>query len=85
MARKKQKIKVISYCYVQQENGECVLTCTDDLNAEQKERLAISIQYNCLTAQFGGVAQFYAPGFEITKDKHGRTMVKRLPETTAAV
>ena len=43
MAKKAQKIKCVSYCYVQQENGECVLTCTDDLNAEQKERLAVGI------------------------------------------
>ena len=85
MARKAQKIKCVSYCYVQQENGECVLTCTDDLNAEQKERLAISIQYGLLSSQFAGVAEFYAPGFEIGRDKHGRTTVKRLPTTAGAV
>lgn len=79
MARKQKEIKVISYCYVGDQ-----LTAVDDLTAEQKERLAISIQYNCLTAQYGGVAEFYAPGFEIGKDNHGRTTVKRL-ETAEAV
>ena len=78
MARRQKEIKVISYCYVGDQ-----LVCTDDLTAEQKERLAISIQYNCLTAQFAGVAEFYAPGFEIGRDKHGRTTVKRLPTAEA--
>lgn len=77
MGRKAQKIKCVSYCYVGEE-----LTAVDDLNAEQKERLAIAIQYGLLSSKFAGVAEFYAPGFEIGKDRHGRTTVTRLTETT---
>lgn len=80
MAKEKKKIKVISYVYV----GE-VLTPVADLNEEQKERLAIAIQYGLLSSQFAGVAEFYAPGFEIGKDQHGRTTVKRLATTPEAV
>lgn len=80
MGRKEQKIKCVSYCYVGDQ-----LTPVSELNAEQKERLAISIQYNALTARFGGVAEFYAPGFEIGRDRHGRTTVTRLPQTVEAV
>ena len=74
MARKQQKIKVISYCYVGDQ-----LVCTDDLNEEQKERLAIGLQWGLLTATFGGQATFSAPGYDIGRDAHGRIKVTRVP------
>lgn len=77
MARKEQKIKVISYCYVGDQ-----LTPVDALNEEQKERLAIGLQWGLLTSQFAGQAEFSAPGYEIGRDQHGRIRVTRAPATT---
>lgn len=77
MARKQQKIKVISYCYVGDQ-----LTPVDDLNAEQKERLAIGLQWGLLTSTFGSQAKFYAPGYDICRDQHGRIKVTRVPAGT---
>lgn len=77
MARKEQKIKVISYCYVGDQ-----LTPVDALNEEQKERLAIGLQWGILTSQFAGQAEFSAPGYEIGRDRHGRIRVTRAPAAT---
>lgn len=80
MARKQQKIKTVSYCFVGDQ-----LTPVSELNEEQKERLAIAIRYGILSTQFAGKAEFYAPGFEIGHDRHGRITVQRLPATTGAM
>lgn len=80
MARKQQKIKTISYCYVRQENGECVLTPTSVLNEEQKERLGVALLVTYNNALFAGKAEFSPPpGFELGRDANGRVTVTRVP------
>lgn len=74
MARKEQKIKCVSYVYV----GD-VLTPVADLNAEQKERLAVGLQVTYLNALFAGKAEFTPPpGFELGRDVNGRVTVTRV-------
>lgn len=74
MAKEKPKIKVISYCYVGDQ-----LVCTDDLNEEQKERLAVGLQWGMLTSRFGGVATINPPpGFECGFNENGNIAVKRV-------
>lgn len=77
MAKAKTKIKVISYCYVGDQ-----LVCTDDLNEEQKERLAVGLQWGLLTTRFGGVATINPPpGFECSRTDNGLIKVTRTPVT----
>lgn len=79
MARKQQEIKCISYTYVRQENGECVLTPTSVLNEEQKERLGIGLLVTYNNALFAGKAVFSPPpGFEVGRDGNGRITVTRV-------
>ena len=74
MAKEKKKIKCVSYVYV----GD-VLTPVADLNAEQKERLAVGLQVNYLNALFAGKAEFSPPpGFELGRDANGRITVARV-------
>lgn len=54
MPRKEQKIKVISYVHVGDQ-----LVCTDDLDPEQKRRLATWLKCTYLNALFEGKAKFY--------------------------
>lgn len=54
MARKQQKIKVISYVHVGDQ-----LVNTKDLNPEQKQRLATWLKCTYLNALFEGKARFY--------------------------
>ena len=76
MARKEQKIKVVSYCYVGDE-----LVCTDDLNEEQKERLAVAINWGLLASRYGAGNVTPPPGFDVCRDQHGRIKVTRVPVT----
>lgn len=74
MARKEQKIKVISQVYVGDK-----LTLVSDLNAEQKERLAVGLQVTYLNALFAGKAEFSPPsGFALGRDANGRITVARV-------
>ncbi|MDE6589762.1 MAG: hypothetical protein K2K53_05340 [Oscillospiraceae bacterium] len=54
MARKTQKIKVVSYVHVGDQ-----LVNTDDLDSEQKRQLATWIKCTYLNALFAGKAKFY--------------------------
>lgn len=63
MARKDLKIKVISYVHVGDE-----LVNTDDLNPEQKQKLATWIKCTYLNALYEGKAKFY-PVEERDKEK----------------
>lgn len=75
MAREKKKIKCISYCYVGDE-----LVCTDDLNEEQKERLAVGLQVTWMNELFRGKAVFSPPpGFEVGRNEKGLITCKRIP------
>lgn len=77
MAREKLKIKTISYCYVGDER-----VCTADLNAEQKERLAVALQWGLLNSRFRSVAEIKPPpGFECGYNEKGNITVKRVPIT----
>ena len=74
MARKEQKIKTISYCYVGDQ-----LTPVSDLNEEQKERLGVGLLVTYNNALFAGKAVFSPPpGFEVGKDANGRITVTRM-------
>ena len=74
MARKQQKIKVISEVMV---DGKWVEV--KDLNEEQRERVAIGLKVTYLNALFKGQAEFSAPpGFEI-KNVDGKIAVTRTP------
>lgn len=74
MARKEQKIKAISYCYVGDQ-----LVRVSDLNAEQKERLAVGLKHTYLNTMFAGQAEFSPPeGFGVGKDANGRITVARV-------
>lgn len=64
MARKQQKIKVISYVRV---NGELVET--SQLNPEQKKKLATWLKVTYLNALYAGKAKFYP--LEDCPDKPG--------------
>lgn len=76
MARKQQKIKVISEVMV---DGKWVEV--KDLNEEQRERLAIGLKVTYLNELFKGQAEFAAPpGFEI-KHVDGKIAVTRVPAT----
>lgn len=77
MAKEKPKIKVIAYCYVGEE-----LTLVDDLNEEQKERLAVSLQWGLLNSRYRNVATINPPpGFECGYNEKGNITVKRVPVT----
>lgn len=77
MAKEKPKIKVISYCYVGDQ-----LVCTDDLNEEQKERLAVGLQWGLLNSRYKNVATVKPPpGFECGYDERGNITCKRVPIT----
>lgn len=81
MAKEKRKIKVIAYCYVGEE-----LTLVDDLNEEQKERLAVSLQWGLLNSRYRNVATIKPPpGFECGYNEKGNITCKRVPvmSTTA--
>lgn len=54
MPRKQQKIKVVSYVHVGDQ-----LVCTDDLDPEQKRRLATWLKCTYLNALYEGRAKFY--------------------------
>ena len=56
MARKQQKIKVISQVYVGDK-----LTLVSDLNEEQKERLGVALLVTYNNALFAGKAVFSPP------------------------
>lgn len=74
MAREKKKIKCISYVYV----GD-VLTPVADLNEEQKERLAVGLQWGLLTSRFNSVAKITPPpGFECGHNEKGNITVQRV-------
>lgn len=80
MARKPQKIKVISEVMC---DGKWVEV--KDLNEEQRERLAIGLKVTYLNALFAGRAEFTAPpGFEI-KHIDGKIAVTRVPVTAETV
>lgn len=75
MARNQQKITVISQVYVGDK-----LTRVSDLNEEQKERLAISLQWGLLNSRYRNVATINPPrGFECGYDQKGNITCKRLP------
>ncbi len=63
MPRKEQKIKVVSYVHVGDQ-----LVNTDNLDAEQKRRLATWIKCTYLNALYEGKARFY-PVEEEDKEK----------------
>lgn len=80
MARKQQKIKVISEVMC---DGKWVEV--KDLDEEQRERLAIGLRVTYLNELFKGQAEFAPPpGYEI-KQIDGKIAVTRVPiETESA-
>lgn len=63
MARKEQKLKVVSYVHVGDQ-----LVNTEDLNPEQKRQLATWLKCTYLNALYEGKAKFY-PVEEVDKEK----------------
>lgn len=53
MAKRQQKIRVVSYVHVGDE-----LVCTDDLSKDQKKQLATWLKTTYLNSLFAGKAQF---------------------------
>ena len=79
MAKEMRKIKAISYVYV----GD-VKTPVSDLNEEQRERLAVSLQWGILTSVYGGEAQVTPPqGFECGFNRDGNITCRRVPSAAA--
>jgi hypothetical protein len=77
MAKEQRKIKVISYVYVGDQ-----LTPVSELNEEQKERLAVGLQWGLLNSRYRNVATIEPPpGFECGHNEKGNITVQRVPAT----
>ena len=72
---KGKKIKVISYVYV----GD-VKTPVADLNDEQRERLAVGLQWGLLSSRYGSEAEIAPPpGFVCGHNERGNITCERVP------